>query len=207
MTAAGAGTWLDRLLRAGERFGEIELVVHDLPALQVPSGQIVVGDPVAAEGQALARRVAPGAYPVALSVAHIGHEHRVAAAVVRLAERPVARWEAALADDGAAAAVTATAAAAAFVDAAAFRAIVDERPGFPTPSYRALERQLLTEHYAPAWGWAAYQPTSTTGNCVAFACDAGGPDAPAWWGLDEAGAAVALVLDLQLDLRLDLQRA
>ncbi len=186
---------LDAYLVDGGQLGDVALHLHDLPALHLPSGQLVVGDPFAARGQSLARALPPGAYPVTLVVGDFPDAARAVAAFVRLGDRPVARWEPAAAADGTTD-YAIDAAAGAFADARAFAAMVDERAGFPTASFAALERQLLTEHYAPAWGWASYQPSPVAvGTCVAFL--AGGADrCPCWWGLDDAGAPTLLLTEL-----------
>lgn len=188
-------TRLDAYLVDGGRLDGVALHLHDLPAVHLPSGQLVVGDPFAARGQTLARALRPGAYPVTLVVGDFPDAARAVAAFVRLGHRPVARWEPAAADDGATD-YAIDAAAAAFADARAFAAMVDERAGFPTASFAALERQLLTEHYVPAWGWASYQPSPiAAGTCVAFL--AGGADrCPCWWGLDDAGAPTLVLTEL-----------
>lgn len=193
--AASGPPRLDAYLVDGGRLGDVALHLHDLPAVHVPSGLLVVGDPFAARGQTLVRALRPGAYPVTLVVGDFPDAPRAVAAFVRLGHRPVARWEPAAADDGATD-YAIDAAAGAFADERAFAAMIDERAGFPTASFAALERQLLTEHYVPAWGWASYQPSPVAaGTCVAFL--AGGADrCPCWWGLDDAGAPTLVLTEL-----------
>lgn len=167
---------------------------HELPTVDVPSGRLAVGDPFAARGHVLARAVRPGRYPVTVVTATADDAERALAAFVRLAAGAIARWEPAAAEGDGAAAYAVDAAAGAFADARAFAAMLDERAGFPTASFAALEAQLLGEHYVPAWGWGSYQPGGA-GSCVAFLT--GGADrCPCWWGLDADGAPTILLTEL-----------
>ena len=149
-----------------------------LPEVVVRSGRLAVADPVAAAGVILERPIADGEYPVELTLA----EGRPVALVARLGAGAVARWDVA-------ARVDLEAGVVALADRDAFAAIAAEAGGFPTPSFRAIERQLLEEHYAGGWGWASYQP-ERLGSCVAIVLDAAAAEVA--WGLDEAGRPVAL---------------
>jgi hypothetical protein len=151
-----------------------------LPEVVVRSGRLAVADPVAAAGVILERPIAEGEYAVELTLA----EGRPAALVARLGAGAVARWDVV-------ARVDLEAGVVALADRDAFAAIAAEAGGFPTPSFRAIERQLLEEHYAGGWGWASYQP-ERQGSCVAIVFDAAAAEVA--WGLDDAGEAVALRL-------------
>lgn len=203
-----------RLLRDGERFGPATVSLHPLPALHVPSGKIVTCDPFTAEGCTLAREVPAGTYPVTVAVATFPHspngkdegDQRVAAAFLRLGDGEVARWQPAdptdppaAPRDPAAPGYRIDALTGAFADARAFDAITREPPYWPTPSYAALEPQLLGEHFTPTWSWAAYQPEpGSPGNCVAFTSGWGPGTYRSYWGLDAAGTPAVLLTDFDV---------
>lgn len=181
-----------RLFIDGARFGAASIALQPAGELHVPSGRIVTCDPFVVDGPTLERAVTPGSYPVVLSVAVFADDQRVAAATVRFADRAVAQWI----PGGD---YTVDAGTGAFVDARAHAAILAEPPHWPTPSYTALEHQLLTEHYTHTWGWASYRPAAGDGgNCVAFMSGYGDGVYTSYWGLDDAGDAVALTTDFEV---------
>ena len=74
------------------------------------------------------------------------------------------------------------------MDADAQAAIKSEPTHWPTPSQKALEQQLLTDHYVHTWGWAVYRPDpATKANCVAFMSGYGDGIYSSYWGLDASG--------------------
>jgi|JI10StandDraft_1071094.scaffolds.fasta_scaffold369794_2 hypothetical protein len=164
----------------GQGGARVKAAAAGLPEVVVRSGRLAVADPVAAAGVILERPIAEGEYAVELTLA----EGRPAALVARLGAGAVARWDVV-------ARVDLEAGVVALADRDAFAAIAAEAGGFPTPSFRAIERQLLEEHYAGGWGWASYQP-ERQGSCVAIVFDAAAAEVA--WGLDDAGEAVALRL-------------
>jgi hypothetical protein len=68
---------------------------HALGDLVAPTGRLIACDPLAAiEMTPFAQQIAPGRYPVVLSVAALANEdERVACAMLRLSDAPVVRWE------------------------------------------------------------------------------------------------------------------
>jgi len=106
---------VDRLFTVGSTYpypnGQIGTVV-DLPSveLDLPTGRVFACDPFVGlyeEAVAFTTSVAPGTYTVAVSMVEItdparpstGHpHHRVAAARLRVLDRPVAAWEPGLTD-------------------------------------------------------------------------------------------------------------
>ncbi len=67
--------------------------VYELPNLSVPSGRIMGCDPLTGGGRPFARTLPPGSYPLGLVIAKLGDDERVALAILRLSEAPVAKWE------------------------------------------------------------------------------------------------------------------
>jgi hypothetical protein len=202
-----------RLARDGERFGAATIQLHNLPELHLPSGQIVTCDPFLVEGPTLARKVKPGAYPVVLAVAtfptgpneHDKGDQRIASAFVRFRSSPVTAWVAAdflgagPPPPGTEPAYGVDAGTGCFMDARAHKAIAAEPPHWPTPSYTALEHQLLTEHYTHTWGWAEYHPDAKSpANCVAFMSGWGDGAYTSYWGLDQRGQPAVLLTDFEV---------
>lgn len=195
-----------RLLVEGERFGPATLSLQPLGPLRLPSGVIVACDPFAVHGPAFGRRLRPGSYDVVAAVAsypgkHGPGEQILAAVIVKVSPAAPARWEPAtfVADDEAApdaAGYVADSGVGCFMDAKLQTALAAAPTTWPSASDRALEHQLLDEHYVPTWGWASYQPDGVAPNCVAF-LGGGAPTRCSYWGLDEAGAVACLLTDLE----------
>jgi hypothetical protein len=176
--------------------------------LALPTGEIVTVDPFLVDGAPLDRKVAPGTYPVTLSVATFpddkGHaDQRVASAMVRFRDGEPARWEVAGFSGGAPQkrgepGYPVDALTGSFMDAATQAMIKAEPTHWPTPSFKALEKQLLTDNYRHAWGWASYQPAgAAAGNCVAFSSGWGDGIYSSYWGLDEHGEPLCLLTDFE----------
>jgi hypothetical protein len=194
-----------RLLVDGEQLGAATLSRRPLPPLRLTSGVVVACDPFEVAGPPLGRRLRPGSYPVAAVVASYPGkrgpgEQLLAAVVVTVSDARATAWEpASFADDREAAdpAYPTSSGAGCFMDARVQAALATEPTTFPTPSYRALERQLLDEHHVPTWGWASYAPeASAPASCVAFL---GGATATrrSYWGLDASGRVACLLTDLE----------
>ena len=151
----------------------------------------------------------PGSYPVSLAVATFdGEKHkgdrRVAAATGHFREGVPSRGEVATFDEpprkkGADPGYPVDAGTGCFMDASAQAAIRAEPTVWPTPSQKALERQLLTDNYTHTWSWAVYRPDpASTANCVAFMSGYGDGVYSSYWGLDETGAPVCLTTDFDV---------
>lgn len=198
-----------RLLRDGERFGTGQLALHEVGQLALTSGVIVTVDPFLVDGAPLTRKVAPGTYPVTLSVATFNdpkgdHDQRVAAAWVRFRQGQPVRWEVATfagaprSKQGGEPGYPVDAGTGAFLDAATQATIQAEPSAWPTPSFKALEKQLLTDNYRHTWGWANYQPDpASPGNCIAFSAGWGDGVFASYWGLDDSGEPVCLLTDFE----------
>ena len=195
-----------RLLVDGERFGDATLSLRPLAPLRLTSGSIVTCDPFEVTGPPLGRRMRPGTHDVVAAVAtypgkHGPGEQLLAAVTVRFSDTAPVAWEPAWfadARDAADPSYPTSSGAGCFMDARVQAALAEERPTFPTASYRALERQLLDEHHVPTWGWATYAPeASAPATCVAFL--GGATDSRrSYWGLDERGGIVCLLTDLEI---------
>lgn len=98
-------SYLNRAFRDGERFGQGTVHVVEADPLVLPTGRIVACDPTylifgGSREQAYTRTVAPGRYPVFLSLfvapTFSWGEEVVACAMVRFRDEPCGRWEMAL---------------------------------------------------------------------------------------------------------------
>lgn len=67
--------------------------VYQLPNVELPSGRIVACDPLTGGAPRFARSVSPGKYPIALVLAKMGQDERVALAIVRFSDTRVSKWE------------------------------------------------------------------------------------------------------------------
>jgi hypothetical protein len=72
--------------------GRFTLKLEQAGELAVSSGRIVACDAFVFHDQALSKKVAPGKYPVILSVACFTNDQRVACAMLRISEKRVAKW-------------------------------------------------------------------------------------------------------------------
>ena len=199
----GAVREVGRLLRHGEIFGNHRIEIRHLPwAVVSTTGRLAVADPLApAGGRVLARQVTPGKYRVMLSVAHIGAEQRVAAAVMHVGRPPIARWVVAhfesqkpprSADQLPGYSVDSG--AGAFMDALVLDDLRNQ-PDVPDPAARsALAPQLAT----PLAGGQWIADAISGRNLVAFASGWGDGVYSSYWALDGAGQPVCLVTDFEV---------
>lgn len=78
-------------------FNGITLEKKHLEPLHLPTGKIVANDPfVFFDTDEFTVTVAPGRYPVFISIAHLGTDRRVALAAIQFSQSKPVRWEMAL---------------------------------------------------------------------------------------------------------------
>lgn len=178
--------------RDGEVWG---VSVEPAGTLQLRSGQVLVGDPFVGglSGTPLRRAVAPGRYPVDLSIVQLSSDHRRVAAIrMRVSDAPVARWE------------------PAWFAGQVETSETDSLPGYGVDAGTgcfacaetapALDTEAAGERLLEAY---ASQPTSVAHPdapeaCVT--CHSGWGDGfyVSWWGLDAQGEPVCLVTDFEV---------
>ncbi len=146
--------------------------------LALPTGALVAADPFATDSTAVpfTRTVAPGRYRVVLTVLAFETEGDdvVAAATVKLADRPLARWE--VADP---AMVRVARATGAFFDASATGALAtlaEQAPARIAKNYRG----------------ALVLDRTTGANLVSFPSGAGDGEYATFFGLDDEGGLVCV---------------
>ena len=189
-----------RLLRHGEVFGANRIEIRMVPwPVVITTGRVAVGDPIGpGAARVLARQVPPGKFRAMLSIAHVGTEQRVAAAVMHVGRPPIARWVIAHFEDtkppkSAETPPTHTVEAIdALMDAEVLEALRAAATTPDPPVKQSLVAQLGDDRTA-CGTWIA---DATTGrNVVAFPAGDGAGDYAAYWALDAIGQPVCLVVD------------
>jgi hypothetical protein len=175
----------------GRALPRLVTVIHqELGELELADGRVVVCDPQD-RGVPLARRLAPGRYPVQLRVADLGgRDERTAAVLLRAGDEPPVRWEPdghGLSVDSATGCLAGPHALAALHAGDALDALVEARG--------QTERST--------WCWANHA-VGPDGNVIAFATGYGDGSYPVFWGLGADSGPVCLLVDLRmLDARHD----
>lgn len=181
--------------------------VQPLGDLIAPSGAIVACDPLTAiEPKPFAQRIAPGRYPILLSVARLANgDERVACAQLRLSNAPVTRWEMARlerqeqitlgADEFFGYSVDAG--VGCFMDAQAATAL-DARYE-RDESYDEALIDALEAHRTDTWDYANIALDERSGlNVILFSSGWGDGVFASYWGYDASGAPACLVTDFSL---------
>ncbi|MBN2801293.1 MAG: DUF4241 domain-containing protein [Deltaproteobacteria bacterium] len=170
-----------------------ELARHPAGALRLEDGRVAVGDPLTGGLHGvLARRVAPGSYPVDLAIVSLAPDHqRVAAARLLLSDRPVVRWEPAEFEGSTSSAQ----------DQPAYG--VDAGTGFIGCGARspALDTEEDGEALLAAvleGGGLAHPHPSAPDAALTFTSGWGDGMYVSWWGIDDQGDAAALVTDFEV---------
>ncbi|HEX5502856.1 MAG TPA: DUF4241 domain-containing protein [Thermomicrobiales bacterium] len=198
-----------RAFEDGREFGEDErratVHSHRVADLIVPSGYVVACDPlVVPEQAAFDTEVAPGRYPVILSVAQFraNGDRRVAYAMLRFNVRDPLRWVMATRPGqdvlslppGRVFCYGVDSGTGCFMDAAAARALrarLDGDAGFSQAIIAELEQT-----YTPTWDWANVELDPASGvNLVCFHSGFGDGCYASYFGLDAQGAPACLVTD------------
>lgn len=162
--------------------------VVTIGTLALPSGSVAVGDPFTGLAAMTGPNgpLPPGAYPVDVCVVtYPNHDQRVAAARLRLRDVPAKRWVEAVHGAGV------DAGTAAFADG-------DDVGRMETQAASDALAKALAANYVHTYSTALLELDGGGGNVCAFSSGIGDGVYAAWWGLDEAGAPVALCLDFDL---------
>ncbi|HEY0171815.1 MAG TPA: DUF4241 domain-containing protein [Pyrinomonadaceae bacterium] len=186
--------------------GRVSLRVKPAGDLTVTSGRVVACDPlVSPDVEPFDRRVPAGTFPVILSVAHFEDEdRRVAAAMLRFAERAPASWELALRPGEELSALTegevfgypVDSDTGCFMDAEAARLLLS---GADEQAFADAIIVEMDETYEDTWSWANVELDAGAGhNVVAFSTGVGDGLYASYFGLDEGGRVVCLVTDFSL---------
>lgn len=169
--------------------------------LQLPTGRIIVGEPLFPDAVPLDRAAPTGAFPVELVLIEVEPgEQRIATARIAFSAAPVARWEVATG------ASTAT------------RTAANGQPGYPGPTGLFMDAHTATafckyvdecdrvewwndvpRQSGHVWDHACFQPDEETPYNCAFMSPLDSDDAfVSYWGLDERGVPAVLVTDFNV---------
>lgn len=181
--------------------------VYALGELVAPSGVIVACDPLTAiEPKPFAQRVAPGRYPVLVSVAQLATgDQRVACAQLHLSDAPVARWEMARLDgqeqialgEGEFFGYGVDAGVGCFMDARAASAL--DLHYERDESYDEALIDALEAHHMDTWDYADVALDEGDGlNVIMFTSGWGDGVFASYWGYDASGSPACLVTDFAL---------
>lgn len=71
----------------------VDLIVYRLSDLSLPSGQIIASDGLIMNNEPFSQHVEVGSYPLFLAIADFNGDERIAFALLRFTQSPVASWE------------------------------------------------------------------------------------------------------------------
>ena len=175
---------------------------REIADLVIVSGKVVACDPFTVYEGVLPfdREVAPGRYPVVLSIAHVeeNRDQRVAYAMLMLGEGRPVRWELAtwpgkgLSDlgEGEVFGYGVDAGTGSFMDEVAAQKLAQDEDLID----RLLEDSR--ENYVDTWSWTDFVVDEETGaNVISFSSGFGDGFYPSYLAFDEADRLVALVTD------------
>jgi hypothetical protein len=185
--------------------GRIRLFARELPSLHLPSGQIVACDPlVFPEASALEPVVAPGEYPVYLTIAEIETDQRVAFARVQFqANRP--RYWRHISQPGQDIeslgpeeffGYPVDSGTGCFMDALTGQKLLERMKQEENYFEDIIEQ--MAKNYCDTWNWADIHPASTNHNVLCFSSGYGDGSYPSYLGISETGTAVCLLTDFQV---------
>jgi hypothetical protein len=182
----------------------VTIFTHAMGPLVLTSGRIVAFDPYSAcRPLPFSRTVAPGYYPVLLSIMRRGEDQRVAMALVYFQEKHPTRWELATRGEEDARLLRPGQRFGLEVDAGLSGLVDADVVGRVAEAHERLDEELRAS-YRHTWLYAS--PTldpESKANLIAFSPGEGQGTYPCWWGLDEDGQPVCLVVDFRL---LELER-
>lgn len=207
-----------------DQMAEQELVEIHIGDVNLPTGKIIAADPFfASEQQPFARTVIPDKYPVYIYMAEIDKLHnRIAYAKIKFRPETSTRWVLALTDDMTQEELDdlgedefygfpVESGIAAFLDAETNEQFADkiEKQQETSPAGNFYDDVLAAEfmeysgknNFSRELGdWNDHQVNEDSdNNVIMFAAGWGDGYYPAYWGLNDEGDAVELVIDFLLD--------
>jgi hypothetical protein len=176
------------------------MVYYRLPDLELPSGRIVAADGLIGGSEPFSRTVPPGSYPLALAVARLGDEERVALAIIRFSNGRAVKWEMAISegvaasDDGQSAGFGVDTGKGSVGDATAQQLIAYARDEDDQFNDELLERMKAAYKHARNW----IHIDTPNGSSAVFSSGYGDGFYTSYFGIDDTGNAVSLVTDFKL---------
>ena len=184
----------------GSDFGQARLECRVIGALKLPTGRIVACDPaVEPDLPPFAVSVAPGTWPVGVSIAHLpGDDQRITAAWIRVSDALPVRWEYAQLTgrrEREAPAYGVDSATGAFVSAEGAIALAAH---LDDDSLDDLVEKMEAQ-YVPTREWAVVPVPGTDGlDVAAFSSGLGDGSYVSYWGYDGGGEIVCLLTDFRI---------
>jgi hypothetical protein len=175
------------------------VIVYRLPDLHIPTGRILAADILLGGGAPFTRPVPPGRYPLALVIARLGTDERVALAIIRFSDKGILSWEVAVPEGQDASAQKSgrtigygvDSGTGSFCDASVEQLIVEANEaevGF----YGQVVGEMRATNKATR-NWVHIE--SRNGSLAIFSSGYGDGSYTSYFGLDEMGNPVALVTD------------
>ena len=197
-------TYLSQLLTDGavldSDFGHARLECRGIGTLKLPTGRIVACDPaVEPDLPPFAVSVAPGTWPVGVSIAHLpGDDQRISAAWIRLSDATPDQWEYAQREgrpEREAPAYGVDSAIGAFVSA---EGAITLAAHLDDDSLDDLAEKMEA-HYEPTREWAVVPVPGTDGlELAAFSSGLGDGSYVSYWGYGAGGEIVCLLTDFRI---------
>ena len=182
--------------------GDIPTREVAIEELQAPSGKIIACDAfvLGEDEQAFTVSVAPGKYPVILTVARHDDDERIAYATVRFSASPPVRWEMAVGPEqlkpGQEFYFAVDSGTACFMDLAALAAI--NRKMDQDDKHLEKVSAAMEQHHNTTWDWASVALTDLAANQVIFSSGFGDGGYSSYFGRDASGKIVCLVTDFDV---------
>jgi Protein of unknown function (DUF4241) len=190
--------------------GKVNIEYRQIGTLNVPSGQLIACDPflMGPSFPPFLREVAPGHYPVEVSIAHLlagvppEADQRIALACLRLGDEIPVRWEIALtpgqdlatSKDGEYFGYGVDAGTGCFIDALAAKVLLAKFAAEEEYYNRIID--AMQQNYVPTRAWTDLVLDQGAGlNLIAFYTGFGDGYYPSYWGIDAGGAVACLVTD------------
>ena len=184
----------------------VRFKVHALGDLNLPSGRVIACDPyLAADGNAFRDAVAPGRYPVSVSIAASGNERRVAFAKLEITTAQVRDWRQAKSDtyefDDYGTELSlgygVDSAAGCFMDANVQPLMLGMYE--QNPNFHEVIDDAFNAVMTGSWECADFRPDPNSDlNIMIFVSGWGDGFYSSYFGLDEAGDVVCLVTDFRV---------
>lgn len=204
------------------KHGDLSLTVLDLGKLNIPTGEIVVCDPLVFLGEtsSMAKSISPGKYAVKIAVAaNSEFGERYAFAKLEISPAETVKWELAITRD---------------LESKVHELKQDEYFGFPvdaglgcfcdaqTQEYYSKfidefhknnpDANIYDDYFASEFkknakdqsdpndigDWLNFQIPNTRNNVIMFHSGFGDGYYPSYWGLDKSGNITALIVDFQV---------
>jgi len=175
------------------------MAIYRLPDLHLPTGRILAADALIGAGEPFTRSVPPGSYPLALAVARLGTDERVALSIVRFTSKRIVKWEIAVPEgqdasklkEGQIAGYGVDSGTGSFCDASTQQLVAEANETDVGFYDKVVEEMRATRKTT----WGRVHIESPNGSLALFSSGYGDGFYTSYFGLDDIGNAAALVTD------------